>query len=94
MTQLESSLFCFGWAERDKRDDALYGIVRAITYVSYVINALPKPHTPNFLSEGVRCDLDMKIARMGHTFTYFPFGLLIERSQMTPYHKKLLGVVH
>ena len=45
--------------------------------------------TRNFLSEGVRCGLDMKIARMGHTFTYFPFGLLIERSQMRRYHKKL-----
>ena len=42
----------------------------------------------NFLSEGVRCGLDMKIARMGSTKAYIPFGLLIERSQMTPYHKK------
>ena len=41
------------------------------------------------MSEGVRLGLDMKIARMGSTFTYVPFGLLIERPRMTPYHKKL-----
>ena len=45
-------------------------------------------HIHNFLLEGVRLGLDMKIARMGHTSMYFPFGLLIERSRMTPYHKK------
>ena len=49
--------------------------------------------TSNFLSEGVRLGLDMKIARMGHTSMYFPFGLLIERSRMTPYHKKLLDAL-
>ena len=35
----------------------------------------------------------MKIARMGHTLTYFPFWLLIERSQRTTYHKKLKDVL-
>ena len=44
---------------------------------------------PNFLSEGVRCGLDKEKERMGHTIAYFPFALWIERSQMTPYHKKL-----
>ena len=48
-----------------------------------------RPYEIDFLSEGVRCGLDMKIARMGSTLTYVPFWLLIERSQMTPYHKKL-----
>ena len=43
----------------------------------------------NFLSEGVRLGLDMKIARMGSTKMYIPFWLLIERPRMTPYHKKL-----
>ena len=43
----------------------------------------------NFLSEGVRLGLDMKIARMGSTKMYVPFWLLIERPRMTPYHKKL-----
>ena len=27
---------------------------------------------------------------MGRTVMYYPFTLWIERSQMTPYHKKLL----
>ena len=27
---------------------------------------------------------------MGHTIAYFPFALWIERSQMAPYHKKLI----
>ncbi len=44
----------------------------------------------NFLSEGVRCDLDKEIAPDGTYLTYFPFGAMIERPQMTPYHKKLL----
>ena len=30
-----------------------------------------------------------KLPRMGHTLAYFPFGAMIERSQMTPFHKKL-----
>ena len=56
----------------------------------YSLNTTIIGATSNFLSEGVRLGLDMKIARMGHTSMYFPFGLLIERSRMTPYHKKLL----
>ena len=44
---------------------------------------------PNFLSEGVRCGLDKEIAPDGTYLAYFPFGAMIERSQMTPYHKKL-----
>ena len=44
------------------------------------------------MSEGVRCGLDKEIAPDGTYLTYFPFGAMIERSQMTPYHKKLLEV--
>ena len=55
------------------------------------LSSLPPPR-PNLASEGVRCGLDMKIARMRHTLTYFSFWLLIERSQMTPYHAKLSEV--
>ena len=44
---------------------------------------------PNFLSEGVRLGLDKEIAPDGTYLAYFPFGAMIERSQMTPYHKKL-----
>ena len=43
---------------------------------------------PNFLSERVRLDLDKEIAPDGTYLTYFPFGAMIERSRMTPYHKK------
>ena len=46
-------------------------------------------HYPNFLIEGVSCDLDKESARIGHTMVYFLFGHWIERSQMTPYLKKL-----
>ena len=54
---------------------------------------LPKPHHPNFLREGVRCGLDKEIAPDRTYLAYFLFGAMIERSQMTPYHKKfLLGV--
>ena len=49
-------------------------------------------HDLNFLSEGDRLGLDMKLARMGCTEVYCSFGLIIERSRMTPYHKKLLHV--
>ena len=45
---------------------------------------------PNFLSEGVRLGLDKEIAPDGTYLAYFPFGAMIERSRMTPYHKKLL----
>ena len=44
---------------------------------------------PNFLSEGVSCGLDKEIALDGTYLKYFPFRAMIERSQMTPYHKKL-----
>ena len=44
---------------------------------------------PNFLSEGVRCGLDKEIAPDRTYLEYFLFGAMIERSQMTPYHKKL-----
>ena len=43
---------------------------------------------PNFLSEGVRLGLDKEIAPDGTYLAYFPFGAMIERSRMTPYHKK------
>ena len=33
-----------------------------------------------------------RLPRMGHTCRYFPFGAMIERSQMTPFHNKLLEV--
>ena len=41
------------------------------------------------MSEGVRLGLDKEIAPDGTYLTYFPFGAMIERSRMTPYHKKL-----
>ena len=44
--------------------------------------------SPNFLSEGVSCGLDKEIALDGTYLKYFPFRAMIERSQMTPYHKK------
>ena len=47
----------------------------------------------NFLSEGVRCGLDKEIAPDGTYLAYFPFGAMIERSQMTSYHKKLQSFV-
>ena len=43
---------------------------------------------PNFLSEGVRCGLDKEIRLDGTYLAYFPFSRMIERSQMTPCHKK------
>ena len=49
---------------------------------------LPYREKLNFLSEGVRCGLDKEIAPDGTYLAYFPFGAMIERSQMTPYHKK------
>ena len=61
-------------------------------FASYFVSGSRWPLiTTNFLSEGVSCGLDTKIARMGSTLMmYVPFWLLIERSQMTPYHKKFL----
>ena len=47
-----------------------------------------KVREPNFLSEGVSCGLDKEIAPDGTYLKYFPFGAMIERSQMAPYHKK------
>ena len=47
-------------------------------------------HWWHFLLEGVRCGLDKEKERMGCTVAYCPFALWIERSQMTPYHKKLI----
>ena len=46
-------------------------------------------HSANFLSKGVSCGLDKEIALDGTYSRYFPFRAMIERSQMTPYHKKL-----
>ena len=52
-------------------------------------NRLPtNRHSANFLLEGVRCGLDKEIALDGTYLKYFPFRAMIERSQMTPYHKK------
>ena len=45
------------------------------------------------MSEGVRCGLDKEKERMGSTLVYVPFALWIERSQMPPYHKKLVYYV-
>ena len=42
----------------------------------------------------VRLGLDKEIAPDGTYLVYFPFGAMIERSQMTPYHKKLKWVAH
>ena len=44
---------------------------------------------PNFLLEGVRLGLDKEIRLDGTYLAYFPFSRMIERSRMTPYHKKL-----
>ncbi len=41
------------------------------------------------MSEGVRLGLDKEIAPDGTYLEYFPFGAMIERPRMTPYHKKL-----
>ena len=46
-----------------------------------------------FLSEGVRLGLDKEIAPDGTYFAYFPFGAMIERSRMTPYHKKFKEII-
>ena len=43
-----------------------------------------------FLSEGVRLGLDKEIRLDGTYLAYFPFSRMIERSRVTPYHKKLL----
>ena len=44
------------------------------------------------MSEGVRLGLDKEIAPDGTYLAYFPFGAMIERSQMTPYREKLFLV--
>ena len=43
----------------------------------------------NFLGEGVRLGLDKEIVPDGTYLAYFPFGAMIERSRMTPYHKQI-----
>ena len=42
-----------------------------------------------FLLEWVRCGLDKEIAPDGTYSKYFPFGAMIERAQMAPFHNKL-----
>ena len=48
---------------------------------------------PNFLLEEVRLGLDKEIAPDGTYCVYFSFGVMIERSRMTSYHKKLFVVI-
>ena len=64
---------------------SVVSVVSAVSAVSVVSVVF----SPNFLSEGVRCGLDKEIALDGTYLKYFPFRAMIERSQMTPYHKKL-----
>ena len=47
---------------------------------------------PTLLSKVVRCGLDIKIARMRQTMTYFSFWLFIVRPQSTYYRAKLSEV--
>ena len=65
-------------------------VVPVVPVVSYKPSQAPQP---NFLSEGVRLGLDKEIAPDGTYLAYFPFGAMIERSRMTPYHKKLLDAL-
>ena len=60
-----------------------------VSFVSVVSKKTLPSVRPNFLSEGVRLGLDKEIAPDGTYLAYFPFGAMIERSRMTPYHKKL-----
>ena len=57
--------------------------------IKYLNKHASNQQPANFLSEGVRCGLDKEIALDGTYLKYFPFRAMIERSQMTPYHKKL-----
>ena len=60
---------------------------------------LGKAQTPPFHSKLICCQKGLDVASikklpwMGHTLAYFPFRAMIERSQMTPFHNKLLVVV-
>ena len=65
--------------------------LHSLNSLNSLIKLLPTQHPtpPNFLSEGVSCGLDKEIAPDGTYLKYFPFGAMIERSQMAPYHKKL-----
>ena len=47
-------------------------------------------HSPISWEKGCRCVLDKEIAPDGTYITYFPFGAMIERTQMRPYLGKLL----
>ena len=60
-----------------------------VSFVSVVSKKTFPSARHNFLSEGVRLGLDKEIAPDGTYLAYFPFGAMIERSRMTPYHKKL-----
>ena len=82
-----------GYAYFGLKDNIFLGIYSKSSSLQQSVKKYGWAALPNFLSKGVRCGLDMKIARMGHTMTYFPFWLLIERSQMRRYHKKLSFVV-
>ena len=42
------------------------------------------------MSKGGRCDLDKEIATDGTYRAYFPFGAMIERAQMAPFHGKFV----
>ena len=68
-----------------------FAVVSFVSVVSCGLKKKPsKAQDPNFLSEGVRLGLDKEIAPDGTYLAYFPFGAMIERSRMTPYHKKLV----
>ena len=67
-------------------------VVSLVSVVSVVSKKPYQARDPNFLSEGVRLGLDKEIAPDGTYLAYFPFGAMIERSRMAPYHKKLLEV--
>ena len=67
----------------------LYFVVVSFVFVVSVVLKSHPTAQPNFLSEGVRLGLDKEIAPDGTYLAYFPFGAMIERSRMTPYHKKL-----
>ena len=68
-----------------------FAVVSFVSVVSVVSKKTLPSARPNFLSEGVRLGLDKEIAPDGTYLAYFPFGAMIERSRMTPYHKKLLS---
>ena len=57
--------------------------------ISEETTTLPTCTPPISCQKGCRCVLDKEIAPDGTYLAYFPFGAMIERSRMTPYHKKL-----